>query len=314
MKTKAILFGALAFVALSCSKEVPVDNSDQVQNRYKQEVFSEVQVSTVTYNSDLGLELDVYVPKNDDWTNRRLVILGHGGTFIAGSKENPLMVDMATRLAKHGYTVASYNYRLAGDFNTMLDSLPSLGVVARALTDANDALEFLVASHANGNPYGIDPDKIAIGGNSAGAVLAVHLAHFDENDAVSAGLQQQIDMYGGHSEMWNPTAPGRIKAVVSLAGGIHKTHWLNAYGPELIMAHGSWDPVVPYGCARVINNTATATQLCGASALGTQAQAIGLDHETKVWAEMLHCPWNSDATVWQETFDFIVPRLDAAME
>lgn len=313
MKYRFLLL-LLGITVLGCQpEEDPVQNNDD-EGRYERAVFSDIVLDSVEYNPDLGLWMDIYTPEGDAAADRRLIILGHGGAFVAGSRKNPLMIDYATRLAKHGYVVVSYDYRLAGGLNVMLDSLQSLNVVARAMTDATDAINYMISSASSGNDYGIDPTNIALGGNSAGAVLALHVAHFDQNDSVSVGMEQVISNQGGWANQWNPTAEGPIKAVISLAGGIHKPHWLNSYGPALIMAHGTWDPVVPYGCGHVINNTQSATILCGTAELKTKSASINLSHEALIFPEMLHCPWNGDEVISDQVFNFIVPELNAVMK
>lgn len=313
--------GPLSLVALlitlfvGCqSDQITEPQNNDIEGRYEQEVFSTVVVDSAEYNATDGLWMDIYHPADDDFTNRRLVILGHGGAFIAGNRKNPIMVDYATRLAKHGYVVASYDYHLAGSLNTMLDSLQSLGVVAKAMADATYAIEFLIASADNGNPYGIDPNNIALGGNSAGAVLALHVGHFDENDVISTGMTAAMTANGGWANQWNPTSTGPIKTIISLAGGIHKSHWLNSYGPSLIMAHGTWDPVVPYGCGHVINNTQSATILCGTAELTSKGTSLGLSNNALIFPEMLHCPWNGSEAISDQVFNFLVPELDQAFE
>lgn len=306
----ATVSATLLFVG--CQEDQIEPQNNDVEGRYEQEVFSAAVVDSAEYDTDEGLWMDIYHPSGDAVTNRRLVILGHGGAFVAGSRKNPLMIDYATRLAKHGYVVATYDYHLAGGINVMLDSLQSLNVVARAMSDATNAIEFLIASASSGNPYGLDPQNIVLGGNSAGAVLALHVGHMDENDSLSVGMSQVMTAQGGWANQWNPTSAGPIKAIVSLAGGIHKTHWLNSYGPRLIMAHGTWDPVVPYSCGHVINNTQTATILCGTAPLTSKSQALNLENEALIFPEMLHCPWNDSQAINDQLFDYLVPELNKA--
>ncbi|NVK27599.1 MAG: alpha/beta hydrolase [Flavobacteriia bacterium] len=315
MKTR--LLWTLAAVALlwACSEEDPIGdpNDSGVEGRYTQEVFASVSVQEVQYDATNDLWYDVYMPEDDSETDRRVVIMGHGGAFVSGNRKNDLMVDYATRMAKYGYVVVSYEYRLAGGINDMLDSTASIGVVARSLADASTVLNEIKSSASNGNPYGIDPMNIAIGGNSAGAVLALHLGYLDENDVISANLQSALDAEGGWNSYYNPTAATEVKAVISLAGGILKTHYLNSYGPELIMAHGTWDNIVPYGCNHVLNFTQTAIELCGTQPLALEAEAQSMTHAELIFPETQHCPWLDNTAMRDQLFDFIMVELDDAM-
>ncbi|TNE31574.1 MAG: alpha/beta hydrolase [Bacteroidetes bacterium] len=300
----------------SCSKEEDPQSCNNCTDsgRYSQALFAEVEVDSLQYDATHNLWMNIYTPKDDSATDRRVVLLAHGGAFVSGNRNNPVMVDYATRLAEYGYVAISYDYRLASSPFMMIDSVQSLYVVANALADGNTVLEQVIASHASGNPHGIDPDKIALAGNSAGAVLSLHMGHMDQNDAVSTNLQAAIDSAGGWSAMHDPTSSNRVKAVISLAGGIVNPSWLNANGPELIMAHGTWDNIVPYGCGHVLNNSPSAMELCGSEPIATQANAIGLENASLIFPELQHCPWNNSSALADQVFDFLTPELKAAMD
>ena len=72
------------------------------------------------------LMLDVYEPNGDTLANgdsvtdRPLVLLAHGGSFIGGSKTGSDVVPLAESFAKMGYVVASINYRLGFQTHLLL--------------------------------------------------------------------------------------------------------------------------------------------------------------------------------------------------
>ena len=66
----------------------------QCNGRYLDEIFTGVDVSTVTYSEVNNLQLDIYQPVGDTEGNRPLIILAHGGSFIAGVRTNPSMVSL----------------------------------------------------------------------------------------------------------------------------------------------------------------------------------------------------------------------------
>src|SRR4051812_845833 len=89
----------------------------------------------------------------------------HGGAWISGSKSN---VDPYLRiLAGSGYTTIGVNYTVGPEAQ-----------YPTALKQLNDALAFLV-THAE--QYRIDPSRIVIAGDSAGANLASQLAVLTTN-------------------------------------------------------------------------------------------------------------------------------------
>ena len=120
-------------------------------NRYDAEIFSDVNIETVTYSDVHNLQMDIYTPVGDVCSNRPLIILAHGGSFIGGSKTNPTMVDLCETFAKRGYVAASINYRLAthgtvlgafGGLFWMVDLEDGIKVIYSAMTDAKAAVRF----------------------------------------------------------------------------------------------------------------------------------------------------------------------------
>jgi len=88
------------------------------------------------------------------------VVWIHGGAWISGSKEN---VDPYLRMiAAAGYTTVALDYTVAPE-----------ATYPTALNQLNDALAHLT-EHAD--EYRIDPDRIVLAGDSAGANLASQLA------------------------------------------------------------------------------------------------------------------------------------------
>ncbi|WP_223693313.1 alpha/beta hydrolase [Leifsonia poae] len=103
--------------------------------------------------------LDVFAPTG---TAKPLatVVWIHGGAWISGDKDN---VDPYLQMiASHGYTTVGLNYTVAPE-----------ATYPTALKQLNQALAFLVA-HAD--EYGIDPTRIVLAGDSAGAQYASQIA------------------------------------------------------------------------------------------------------------------------------------------
>ncbi|SDH11594.1 alpha/beta hydrolase [Microbacterium pygmaeum] len=104
-------------------------------------------------------QLDLFSPADSTGALPTIVWI-HGGAWLEGAKEDR---DPYTQiLAAAGYTVASLNYTLAPE-----------ATYPTAITQLNDALGFL-STHAD--RYRIDPDRLILAGDSAGAQLASQLA------------------------------------------------------------------------------------------------------------------------------------------
>lgn len=182
------------------------------QTRYLDEVFSDVTVtSDIQYGTNITvitalqgappapqpLVLDLYEPTGDTETDRPLLLMFHGGNFLPqyvnngaiGTKDDSVMVEMCTRYAKMGYVVASVDYRLGWNPTAATQSERTLQLIQaayRGVQDSRTAVRFFRKSVAEeANPYGIDPDKIALGGDGTGGYVTLASATIDSyNDII----------------------------------------------------------------------------------------------------------------------------------
>ena len=113
--------------------------------------------------------LDVYYPKGVTGKLPTIVSI-HGGGYVYGSKEiyRRYGMDMAGR----GFAFINFNYRLAPRWK-----FPT------PLADTGAVLDWVVK---NQNRYHLDPDRIILLGDSAGAQLASHYAAIHTNPEFAA--------------------------------------------------------------------------------------------------------------------------------
>jgi len=118
--------------------------------------------SNVQYAEHDGVKLsgDLYAPKGLD--KAPLVIAVHGGGWQAGSRAS--YQYWGPFLAKHGYALQAISYRL---------SKPGAKTYPGAVYDVKAAIQF---ARANAAQLGIDPDRIGVMGDSAGAHLVALVA------------------------------------------------------------------------------------------------------------------------------------------
>jgi dienelactone hydrolase len=231
-RTALVALVALVVAALVSGCTLPRPPGDSPL-RYRDQVFSNVAVSTnIQYGSapdangnPVALRLDLYAPTGDTETDRPLLVWVHGGSFSGGDKGNPLPVDVATTFAKQGYVVVSINYRLLGSGCV---ANPSQCTVA-AIEAKHDAQAAIRWARLHSNFLGIDPTRIAVGGESAGGITAT--------------------LVGLHSEdVGNSGTPGQdstVRGFVSISGGV-PNGILASPGDALgLLFHGTADNVVP---------------------------------------------------------------------
>ena len=149
-------------------------------------------VSDVTYievgsNGARALKMDILIPAGA--SKRPLVVYAPGGGFVLNNKEGAL--KLRTYVAEAGFVVASINYRTALDGATYVDGV----------ADVKQAIRWL---RAHADEYGIDPERAAIWGESAGGYLAAMVGLTDGDPKYDQGgnldqssrVQAIVDKFG----------------------------------------------------------------------------------------------------------------------
>ena len=103
---------------------------------------------------DRDMHVDIFRPDNNEVYPALIMI--HGGGWNSGDKS--LQVPMAQQIAAKGYVTIPVEYRMTPEAK-----------YPAALHDIKTVVRW---ARANASKYGIDPDKIAVSGCSAGAQLA----------------------------------------------------------------------------------------------------------------------------------------------
>ena len=117
--------------------------------------------------------LDIYVPNGPAGEPRPVILWVHGGGFISSSTKT--VADYAILLAHAGYTVASLDYSLAPGAQYPVP-----------VRQGDAALRYL---RANAGRFGGNPNRIVLGGDSAGAQIASQLAAVQTSPALATSMQ-----------------------------------------------------------------------------------------------------------------------------
>ncbi len=142
-----------------------------------------------------SIRVRLYQPAEPSWAEPLpALVYYHGGGFTVGSvNTHDALCRMFARDA--GCAVLSVDYRLAPEFR-----FPT------AVNDAFDALNWL---HANAALYGVDPARLAVGGDSAGGTLATVCA-VQARDAGLPRLALQLLIYPGTSSLQQTASHARL--------------------------------------------------------------------------------------------------------
>lgn len=243
------------------------------------------------------LKMDIYNPKCTDANNtskKPLIILIHGGAFLAGNKDDASITRLCKQFAKRGYAAVSISYRLGfvSDDAAWSCNFPNYSCVFasdtaewirawyRGVQDAKGALRYLVNRNAS---LRIDPNNIFVGGESAGALVALGVGLLDtvverlpQTFAISAAPNPNANTancvynmnktftttnvprpdLGGIDGIIEPTTiPYTIKGIGNMYGAMFsnllKLHKAGQAKPAIFSFHQPCDMVVPIDSGKV---------------------------------------------------------------
>lgn len=254
-----------------------------------------------TYTQDL--EMDIYVPQGDTLSKRPCVVFAFGGAFITGTKRQPQIVEYCEFLASRGYVCAAIDYRLG--FN-LLSTASAVRAVYRGAQDVRAAIRFL---KANASTWGIDTSYVFAGGNSAGAISALHAAYGEE--AERATIDLMAASYGGPAfNDWPDLgclacagnnfggAPfnisGKPDLVINMWGALGDTTIMNNNQDiSLLSFHGENDDIVVSDFGSPFSYPIF-PPLYGSIPLAEQADNVGIPNELNLY-DFGHEVWFNDA-------------------
>jgi acetyl esterase/lipase len=122
-------------------------------------------MKTVTFKTtdSIKLEADVFGADAPGGPLKPVILFIHGGALIMGAR-NSIRADQLNRYVAAGYVVISIDYRLAPE--TLLSAL---------VEDVEDAIKWIRSTGKDA--FGVDPDRMAVIGHSAGGYLTLVTGH-----------------------------------------------------------------------------------------------------------------------------------------
>ncbi len=205
-----------------------------------------------------SLRMDAHIP--DGRGPFPAVIIVHGGGWIAGERKH-MVQPLFKPLSDAGFAWFSIDYRLASGRPSGANAQGGAGIdlasallLGSAADDVRQAVAF-VKEHAS--EYQVDPDRIALVGESAGAQLASMAAlKPGPNGAVRA-----VVAFYGPSDLvtlaqTSRHIPDSVRQAIKgtawedllLAGlrDLSPVHWVRKDAPPFLLIHGTADTLVPF--------------------------------------------------------------------
>jgi acetyl esterase/lipase len=189
------------------------------------------------------LKCDIYTPAGNA-TSAPAVLLVHGGGWSGGDRSQ--LRGYGILLGRQGYVCVASEYRLSGE--------------AQWPAQIHDVKAALCWMRANSERLGIDPNRIAISGNSAGGHLVLiaggtpNVAEF-EGEGGNPGVDTSV---AAVMSFYPPTdfgAPEKLSQAVAALMGSNKSaeavhnaspvNWATSDFPPTVFFHGNKDELVP---------------------------------------------------------------------
>ncbi len=286
---------------------------------YIDHIYSVTRTRDVVYGTggttkgSMQLLMDVWQP-TDKGTgavqpNRPAIVIQDGGAWATADKDNSRVTEFARYMAQRGFTVFTTDYRQVGDnpvvgpgpWNQNLSIQFPLNIIPGTSAILSGVEDFATAiSHVRANAalYGIDPDRIAAAGGSAGAVNAMYL---------------QYNMRTAHDQTF------QAQAVVSLVGTMYNNYNLvrgpQSEHPPLFLLNGISDLLIPY--STVSPNLHNELQNRGGGLYYEQWLQDLPDMELGHGVDYSYHPWSKDdpnkldtsKTVLERVADFLAYKL-----
>jgi len=233
------------------------------------------------------LRLDVYEPETDTLTNRPLIILAHGGSFIGGNRNE--CTPLCNSFAKMGYVAATIDYRIGLSGFPPDEVITTLAVVY-AMHDMKAAVRFFRKDAANGNTYNIDTNRIIIGGISAGAITAIQAAYLDDISEIPEYLANDTAGLGGIEGKSGSTGySSKVHGVVNYAGAIGDTSWIIAGDAPITSFHYINDATVPFDTREVkVSGLPTGLIASGSGSMETRLNNVSVVNELTTYPGIGH--------------------------
>jgi acetyl esterase/lipase len=259
VKASSALAAAPALTALAAYAQGPAPDIGNLRVE-KDIVFGK--------GGSMDLTLDVYQPPAGVTPKRMAIIHLFGGGFFVGNKNAGYIINDAKALGARGYTNISANYRLQ-----------TQGSWPAQIHDVKAAIRW---TRANAARLGIEANRIAVAGYSAGGMLSLMAAGTNgrkefEGDGGNAGVSSDVNASIGVYPLASAQTAGGLfpqgQATPENIAAASPTSYITDKFAPTIFIHGTKDGTVP-----VQSSVDFFTKLHGLGVPSTLTLIQGADH------------------------------------
>lgn len=290
---QAVLAAGALLVAGGCAVDAPEPGTTTTSTVRPPAIQRDVEYAAP---DGTPLTLDAYLPlRTGDPVPA--VVLVHGGGFVGGAKDTQGMISIARRLQDHGVAAVTIGYRLAPE-----STYPA------PVDDVRAAVAWLRAPEQQA-ALGVDPDRVAVLGTSAGATLALTVA---ARPAAETGVRAVVALSAATLLTADGLAfgtPGSAEVTSALA-------YLGCDAPQTCATGAPASPALAVAPAAspalLVNGTAETIPVGHAQAMADALAAAGVPHELVTVDGDAHGVHLLDEDVWPRVLAFLDTHLAPA--
>ena len=284
VRYKDRLFAVEKAKDVSYAKDVPHLSS---LHSLSETLLEETDQYVYFYNNEKDVELkpllmDLYTPKGDSEKKRAAVIVSHGGAMVAGAKDDTdqQTVTYCDSLAARGFVAASIEYRMGvtlegSGLTYSIDSADFARSVYRGVQDINAAVRYM---RKNADNLGVDPNRIYLVGNSAGAILSLENVYTSKESDFPTYIQKNeapdlgsLNVYGEQG------VDSHANGVVALWGAVHNPNIIGENKTPVFLVHGTDDETVLFKTGRPLANASSMVLNMLPNSMALMASLLKLD-------------------------------------
>jgi acetyl esterase/lipase len=239
----AILISMTIITSCNSNGQAPFGNKKSLPLQTAQ-TFTDV-----SYGEDSLQTLDVYLPAGRSVDSTKSIILIHGGGWNGGSKSEFTGYIDTFRKRMPDYAIFNLNYRLVNGGNRF----PTQEIDVKAAVD--HILEHAVE-------YGINKDKMALLGISAGGHLALLQAYKYRQPQIQAVIDffGPTDLVTMYQKPWHPFVTYALQMVVGATpasnGDLYRqsspVYYIDRNSPPTLIFHGANDNIVDVSQSKLL--------------------------------------------------------------
>lgn len=240
-KGSIITFVSLAFLLLLiCCKDNKVRLGDNI---------SFVKEADLSYRTDPGQVMDLYIPCKKTDKEREAFVIIHGGGWRSGHKSQLTFFTLSLMQRFPDHIFVNMNYRLASETNYALPD---------QLSDINEVSKYLEKR------FRYNPKLILLGNSAGGHLSMLYAYHSDPLKKVKAVINivgpadlsdPSFRNYQEYSfverRLVNPRLPEPGVSQISFASPIH---WITAEAPPTLSYYGTTDRVIPLTQEKILDS------------------------------------------------------------